>query len=216
MRILKAELSVADGSDSDPNQPFRSAIRGLLAEELEKAHLVLPYAGFLESSTNGVHQCFVLLLLGGEICVLLFDLEKDYLPTLVKHRYYQALEALDFLHSRDLCFGREYCIFGTPQFVHVVRPPCHPMSRHVPHYVVAPGTFDGFMICGYGTYDIGLLKAENSYSVTEPRRGDTLMNRTLPRLCLPAGAHPRVIYGVLATSCGGRVQAAPLSAREEM
>ena len=111
VRILKAELSVAEDSDFDPYQTFWAAMRGVPAEELKEAHLILPYVEFWESSANGLHQCFALPLLGSDISDLFFDLSKDYLPALVKHRCYQALEALDFLHSRDLCFGGKSSIF---------------------------------------------------------------------------------------------------------
>ena len=76
------------------------------------------------------------------------------------------LKNVDELSETDI-----YHILGEPHLVHIPRPPDHPMSHYVPHYLVNPGTSNGFIHCGYGTYDFALLKAETTHSVTEPLEG---------------------------------------------
>ena len=108
VRILKGELSVEDGSAYDRHKLFRSATRGVSKEEFERAHILVSRNVFWEGSPNGVHKCFVLPLLGPPIDDISQHLLEEFLPAVIKHRCYQFLQALDFLHERDLCLRSEY------------------------------------------------------------------------------------------------------------
>jgi serine/threonine protein kinase len=72
-------------------------------EERENHHIVLPLKSFQIDGPNGRHLCEVLPLLGPSLSGI-SDVY-GHCESLLKHICYQIVEAMDFLHSKNVCHG---------------------------------------------------------------------------------------------------------------
>ncbi|KAK0703973.1 kinase-like domain-containing protein, partial [Lasiosphaeria miniovina] len=76
---------------------------GIGREQREENHVFLPLDHFWIKGPNGDHLCHVLPLLGPSLRVLM-DTYRDN-GALLKDISFQLVEAMDFIHSADICHG---------------------------------------------------------------------------------------------------------------
>ena len=157
VKILMANHSKPDCAELQALKLFD----GIDREVMEKSHITLPLDSFWVSGPNGSHLCFVMPLLGAPTDI--FDIY-GHCTELVKDISFQLVQAMEFLHSHDICHGdfrpanilfgvvegvdwwSEEQLFGVmtgrPEEVEVVRAKSDITSRKtdnkVPRYLVKP------------------------------------------------------------------------------
>jgi len=185
VKIVRADLT----EESCPEMEALDHFRGLdPAQVLEDHHIALPLETFWQQGVNGRHPCIVMPLLGPDI----EHIARYYghCTEIIKDIAFQMVEALSFMHSRNICHGdfRPHNILlrfskevdewpenriiqllgGEPQCI-----PIHeytddgemvygPLPEHIPAYVVesARVPFGSAMVC---TADIAVIDFGVSY-----------------------------------------------------